>query len=246
MQYLLRNKIIALLLVLQCGLLNSTHAQYRFRSELNMEDHDEKPIRFGINLGMNRSSYNIDHSSRFLNFDSINVIESINNTGINLAWLVNLRLGKHLDIRTYPLNLVFTEKAFEYKLISPDPYFGEKSTEIRKVQGIAMALPIQLKFTSDRINNLKVFLMTGFRFDYDLAANANKKNTDETITLKKLDYGLEAAIGFHIYFPVFVLTPEIKTSYGFKNVIARKNDFKYSNVIDRITSRSITFSLTVE
>jgi hypothetical protein len=238
--------VFSLLAVFVCCHTNTVQAQYRFRGELNNADHDDKLFRFGINLGFNRSSYNIDHSSKFLGFDSINVIESINNTGINLAWLVNLRLGEHLDIRTYPLNLVFTEKAFEYKLISPDVLKDEKPTEIRKVQGIAMTLPVHIKFKSDRINNFRVFLATGFRLDYDLAANSNKKSTDESLVIKKFDYGVEAAIGFHFYFPIFVLTPELRASYGFRNVLSRNNPYKFSNTIDRITSRSITFSLTIE
>ncbi|MEJ7609830.1 MAG: outer membrane beta-barrel protein [Ferruginibacter sp.] len=220
------------------------HAQ--LRNELNMEDHDEKPFHFGINLGANRSHYNILHSPKFLLFDSVNVIESINSTGINLAWLVNMRLSNHFDLRTYPLNLVFTEKAFQYTLRTPDRIRGEDTITTKKVQGITLALPIQLKFTSDRIANLKVFMMAGGRLEYDLAANAGKKQNEEVITLQKLDYAAEAGIGFHIYFPVFVLTPEIKVTYGLRNILSRDNALKYSNTIDRLSSRSITFSLTVE
>ncbi|MFN0081487.1 MAG: PorT family protein, partial [Ferruginibacter sp.] len=63
---------------------------------------------------------------------------------------------------------------------------------------------------------------------------------------QKLDYAAEAGIGFHIYFPVFVLTPELKISYGLKNVLARNDVLKYANTIEKINSRSLTFSLTVE
>ena len=243
MQHLLRNKI-KILLVLIILLPLASHAQ--LRNSLNMEDHDEKPFHFGINLGANRSHYNILHSPKFLLFDSINVIESINSTGINLAWLVNMRLSNHFDLRTYPVNLVFTEKAFQYTLRTPDKIRGEDSITVKKVQGITLALPIQVKFTSDRIANLKVFMMAGGRVEYDLAANAGKKQNEEVLTLQKLDYAAEAGIGFHIYFPVFVLTPEIKVTYGLRNVLSRDNALKFSNTIDRLSSRTLTFSLTVE
>lgn len=214
--------------------------------EINMPEHDDKRFHFGINLGVNRSHYGIQHSKRFLEFDSINVIESVNSTGINLAWLVNMRLGKHLDIRTYPLNLVFTEKAFQYSLTKPDITREEFPLTTKKIQGITLAFPLQLKFTSDRIQNFKAFMMAGARLEFDLAANASKKKTDDAIVLQKLDYGLEAGIGFHFYFPVFVLTPEIKLTYGLRNVLAANNSLKYANTIDQINSRSVTFSLTVE
>ncbi|MFN0083708.1 MAG: PorT family protein, partial [Ferruginibacter sp.] len=151
--------------------------------EQNLLEHDDERFHFGINLGLNRSHYNILHSKRFLAFDSINVIESINSTGINLAGLVNLRLSSHFDVRTYPINLIFTEKVFQYTLKTPDVTRLEDTLVTKKVQGITLALPLQLKFTSDRIDNLKVFMMVGARVDYDLAANAGKKNTEDQITL---------------------------------------------------------------
>ncbi len=214
--------------------------------EQNLLDHDDERFHFGINLGVNRSHYNILHSRKFLAFDSINVIESINSTGINLAGLVNLRLSNHFDVRTYPINLIFTEKVFQYTLKTPDITRLEDTLVTKKVQGITLALPLQLKFSSDRIDNLKVFMMVGARVDYDLAANSGKKNTEDQITLQKLDYAAEAGIGFHIYFPVFVLTPELKISYGLKNVLTKNDVLKYANTIEKINSRSITFSLTVE
>jgi hypothetical protein len=244
MQYLLRNKINFLVAILFAMPIIG-FAQNGF-TEINIPDHDEQRLRFGITVGGNRSHYNILHSPKFLEFDSINVIESINSTGISLAGLVNLRLNEHLDLRGYPLNLIFTEKAFEYRLKKPDLGLKEDSITVKKVQGIALAFPVQLKFTSDRIQNFKAYMLAGARVEFDLAANAGKKNNTESITLKKLDYAAEAAIGFHFYFPVFVLTPEIKISYGLKNVLSRETNYKYANTIDDIRSRSITFTLTVE
>jgi hypothetical protein len=214
--------------------------------ELNLPDHDDKQFHFGINLGANRSYYHFNHDNRFLQYDSVLAVESIQSTGINLAWLVNMRLGEHFDLRTYPLSLIFTEKAFEYSLKYPDPFSNEKSTTIRKVQGITLALPVQIKFSSDRINNLKVYTIAGGKIEYDFAASAGEKNAEKLIKLNKIDYGVEAGIGFHFYFPVFVLSPEVKFGWGFKNVHSRDPDLKFSNVIDNINSRTITLSLIVE
>lgn len=243
MQHLLRNKI-AFIITLAIVLPKLGLAQ--IEREINSPDHDDQKFHFGISLGVNRSHYGIVHSSRFLEFDSVNVIESVNSTGINLAGLVNMRISEHLDIRTYPLNLVFTEKVFQYSLKTPDRLKGEDSLTLKKVQGITMSLPFHLKFSSDRINNFKVFIIAGGRLDYDLAANAGKKNNDDALTLQKLDYAAEAGIGFHFYFPVFVLTPEIKITYGLRNVLSNDTRLKFTNTIDQINARAITFSLTVE
>ncbi len=244
MQHLLRRQKIIVQII--TALLLSPALSFAQERYLNQEDHDFKSFHFGINVGINRSHYNFTHHPTFLMMDSIMVVESINSTGINLSWLVNKKLNYYFDLRTYPLSLIFTEKAFEYTLKYPNRPAGEDTVSIRKIQGITLALPIQLKFNSDRINNFRVYMMAGVKAEYDFAANKGAKNAEKLFKLNKLDYGVEAGVGFHFYFPVFVLTPELKVSWGLSNVHARDESLKYSSVIDKINSRTITFSLTVE
>lgn len=243
MQYLLRNKIILSFLII---ISNGFAVFSQTDNGLNLPDHDSKDFHFGIALGTNRAYYHFSHNPSFLTQDSVLGIESIQSNGINMGWLVNMRLSDYFDLRTYPINLIFTEKAFEYRFKYPDPFVKEDSITIRKVQGITLALPLQVKFCSDRINNLKVFMMAGGKVEYDFAATAGEKNADRQIKLNKLDYGVEAGIGFHFYFPVFVLTPELKVGWGFKNVHSRNEASKYSNIIDEIKSRTISLSLIIE
>jgi Outer membrane protein beta-barrel domain len=213
---------------------------------LNQEDFDDQKIHFGINVGFVRSHYNILHSPEFLRFDSINVVESINSSGLNIAGLVNVKLSNNFSLRTYPLNLILTEKTLIYNLSKPNIALGEDSSTIKKVSGVSLALPVELKFNSDRINNFRVYMLTGMRVEYDLASNSGKKNNNDLVTLKKVDYAIEGAIGFHFYLPMVVLTPEIKLSYGLRNVLSKETSLKYSNVISGVQSRSIIFTLTIE
>lgn len=244
MHYLLRSKIIHIIIAIMLPTIAFTQLR---DNEPNLIDHDDKKFHFGINVGVNRAHYSFSFNPLYISpaNDSIDHVESINSSGVNLAWLVNMRLGEHFDLRTYPLNLVFTEKAFEYKLRKPDPFLDEDSTTTKKIQGITLALPLQVKFSSDRINNFKVYMMAGGKIEYDFAANAGKKN-EKLMKLSKIDYGIEAGIGFHFYFEVFVLTPELKLGWGLKNVHVRDEKIKFSNVIDQVNSRTLTLSLTVE
>ena len=243
MQHLLRFKIrYTILGLLLCPLLSMA----QLRDGINQQDHDDKPYHFGINLGMNRSHFSFTHHPVFMQRDSVMVVESINSTGLNLAWLVDKRLSEHFNIRTFPLDLTFTEKAFEYNLKYPDRPGGEDSVTIKKVQSISLTLPIQIKFSSDRIGNFKVYMLGGVKAEYDMASNAGARKAENLIKLNKLDYGVEAGLGFHFYYPYFVLTTELKTGWGLGNLHSRDKDLKFSNVIDKINSRTITFSLTVE
>jgi hypothetical protein len=243
MQHLLRFKIRYCITSL---LLFPLWCSAQQRDNINLPDHDNKPYHFGINVGINRSHFSFTHHPLFLQQDSVSGVESINSSGLNLAWLVDKRLGEHFNIRTYPLNLTFTEKSFEYSLKYPDVPLGESAKTIKKIQSISLALPIQLKFSSDRIGNFKVYMLGGVKAEYDLAANAGARQAENLIKLKRFDYGAEAGLGFHFYYPYFVLTPELKMGWGLGNLHSRDANLKFSNVIDKINSRTITFSLTVE
>jgi hypothetical protein len=243
MQHLLRRKINYLFIaVVVCPLIGKS----QLRDKINLEDHDMKWMHFGINLGVNRSHFNFTHHPLFMQQDSVMVIESINSTGIHLAWLVNLRLGNHLALRGYPLNLTFSEKAFEYRLTYPDKPAGEDTITVKKVSSISLTFPLQLKFSSDRIDNFKVYMMVGGKIEYDLASNAGARKAENLIKLNRFDYGIEAGLGFHFYFQYFVLSPEVKMGWGLGNLHSRDENLKFSNVIDKINSRIISFSLTVE
>lgn len=235
---LLRRKIISI--IIGISLLSSTCVG-QLRSELNLEEHDNKPYHFGINLGFNSSHFLFSHHPRFLQYDTIMDIESINNVGINLAWLVNFRISNHFDLRLHPLDLTFSEKNFLYAQKYADTSMVEK-----KIQSITLSFPIHIKFSSDRIDNFKVYTIAGVKLDYDLASNAGARRAEDLIKLRRGDISVEVGMGFHFYFPVFVLTPEIKLSSGLLNLHARDENLRYSNVIDKISSKMITFSLTVE
>lgn len=235
MHYILRRKITLLLFFLACSVYSLAQVQ------LNLDGHDDKPYHFGINLGYNQSHFSFSHHQRFLQYDSIMGVESINNSGLNLAFLVNLRVNDHFDLRFHPLDLTFSEKAFLYRQkYEPD------SEVTKRVQSITLSFPLNVAFSSDRIGNLKVYTFLGGRYDYDLASNAKATMAEDLLKLKKGNISAEIGLGFHIYFPYFVLSPEIKLSSGLVNLHIRDENLKYSNVIDKIYSRMVTFSLTVE
>jgi hypothetical protein len=236
MHHLLRRKIVLIV-----SLLLSSALAMAQEKVLNQEDHDDRPYHFGINIGYNKSHFNFTHHPRFLQYDSILDVESVNNPGINLAWLVNVRLSNHFDVRVHPLDLTFSEKAFIYS-----QKYEEDSSVTKKVQSITLSFPINIAFSSDRIGNFKVYTLAGAKFDYDLASNAGAEKAEDLVKLNRSDLSAEIGLGFHIYFPYFVLSPEIKYSSGITNLHARDPNLKYSNVIDKINSRMVTFSLTVE
>jgi hypothetical protein len=220
---------------------STTFAQER---ELYQTDHDSKPYYFGITLGMNVASFHIEHHPRFLQYDSVYTVNPQYTAGFQLGLLATARLSNRFEVRFNP-QLLFTDRGLTYKLKYTD-LFEQSDSITKKIESVITTFPLQIKFFSDRIGNFRVYMLGGIKADIDLASNARAKRAEELVKIQKYDFGIEAGIGFNFYFPSFILSPEIKISNGIKNIHSRDEDLKYSNVLDRITSRMIVFCIHLE
>lgn len=230
--------------LLGSGLLSpqSSHAQYG-GVELNMPDHDAKPYYFGITIGVNLARFQTELHRRFLEYDSVYVAEPVNSGGLTLGLSATTRLSDRFQLRFNP-QLMFIERGIFYKLKYPD--INGDTAVTKKVESVIMTFPFQIKFQSDRIGNFRVYAMAGFKFDLDMASNARAKKAEELVKIQSSDFGPEFGIGFNFFFPSFIFSPEIKISNGLRNIHARDENLKFSNVFDRIQSKMIVFTIHLE
>jgi hypothetical protein len=220
---------------------SATFAQER---ELYQTDHDSKPYYFGITLGANVANFHIEHHPRFLQYDSVYTVNPQYTAGFQLGLLATARLSNRFELRFNPM-LLFTDRSLTYKLKYTD-LFEQSDSVTKRIESVITTFPLQIKFFSDRIGNFRVYMLAGVKADIDLASNARAKRADELVKIQKYDYGVEAGIGFNFYFPSFIFSPEIKFSNGLKNIHSRDENLKYSNVLDRITSRMVVFCIHLE
>jgi hypothetical protein len=244
MYNLLRKKTGVRRLVIFCLLACSL--QSIGQVELNLPNHDDKKYYLGIGIIYNTSRFQLHHDPKFLQSDSVMLVEPENAGGIGLAGMHTLRLSPRFEVRAIFPQLLFSYKNLTYHLKYPDPGKEEQPIMSKKLESILIGLPVHIKFRSDRINNFRVYMFGGGKIEYDLASNARAKRAEELVKLKKVDYGIEAGIGFNFYFPVFILSPEIKISNGLSNSHSKDPSLKFSNVIDKLNSRMVVFSLIFE
>jgi hypothetical protein len=84
------------------------------------------------------------------------------------------------------------------------------------------------------------------RYDFDLASNVKSRKADDILKLNRHDAAAEYGLGFMIYFPYFILSPELKVSHGFLNINAPNPGLIYSRTIERMYSRTFTFTINLE
>ncbi len=216
------------------------------QKELYLPNHDDKKYYLGIGVIYNTSRLQLHHDPKFLASDSVLVVDPENAGGIGLAGMHTYRLSPRFEVRAIFPQLLFSYKNLTYHLKYPDPGKEEKAVMSKKLESILLGIPVHVKFRSDRIDNFRVYMFAGGKVEYDLASNARSKRTESLVKLKKFDFGIEAGIGFNFYFPVFILSPEIKLSNGLTNIHAKDPKLNLSNTIDQLHSRMVVFSLIFE
>ena len=233
-------------LTLLAGCIGLTTAAFSQYKELNRANHDQYPYYFGMSISYNHSYLHPSKHPTFLQNDSVLVAEPGSSGGIALGLLGTLQLSPRFSVRANPQLIIGGAKYFSYDLKYPDAAYGESGTVKKTLPSTIVSFPFQVKFNSDRIGNFRTYLLGGVKFDMDLSSNSAARNAEDLVKLKKNDYGIEAGIGFNFYFPFVTFTPELKISNGLSNVHSRDANLKYSNVLDKLQSRMIVFSILLE
>ncbi len=213
-------------------------ATFGLKAQFNVHELGKKDIYFGIALGVNVADFKIIHAPKVALNDSVRYFKPSFGPGFNLGIICNYQFHKYFDLRFIP-TLSFSDKGIVYEDLN--------NTIIKKtISSIYLDFPLQVRFKSDPIKDFRIYVIAGLRYDFDLASNVKARKADDIIKLGKNDAAAEYGIGFMIYFPYFILSPELKVSHGFINLHSPTPGLIYSRTIERMYSRTFTFTLNLE
>lgn len=208
------------------------------KAQFNVHELGKKDVYFGIALGVNVADFKVYHPARVPSNDSIRSLTPKLGPGFNLGIICNYQFHKYFDLRFIP-TLSFSDKNLRYETL--DHQIVNKS-----ISSIYLSFPLLLRFKSEPIKDFRIYVIAGMRYDYDLASNVKARKADDIIKLNNHDVAAEYGIGFMIYFPYFILSPEFKMSHGVINVHSPTPGLIYSRTIERMYSRTFTISLNLE
>lgn len=212
--------------------------------EEHRPNHDNWPYYFGMSVSYNSSTLHSSKHPAFFQNDSVLAIEPGSSGGIALGLVGTLQLSPRFSLRANPQLIIGGAKYFTYSLKYPT--LDEKFIEKKTLPSNIVSFPFQVKFNSDRIRNFRTYMMGGVKYDIDLASNSQARNAEDLVKLNRSDFGIEAGIGFNFFFRFVTFSPEIKISNGLSNIHSRDVNLKFSNVLDKLHSRMIVFSIILE
>lgn len=183
--------------------------------------------------------------------DKLASISSPLSHGFGIGFVMNYKLNKNLDLRSTP-SLAFTDRLVDYKyqtsnVIPPDFTDGRVQ---KKVSATMVDLPLGIKLKSERRKDFRAYLLLGAKYSLDLASGKKVNDEDKALIYKVLKNkknfaSYEAAIGFDLYFEYFKMSPELKVSHSFGDILKHENH-PFATPIDKAILRNFTFSLFFE
>ncbi len=214
------------------------HAQ---RLPKNQPKYDQKPIHFGFSVGLNYSDFYIQESKDISAIDGYYSVKSQVAPGYTIHIISNLRLSDYWDLRFTP-GFSTTERTLLFDVI--EPLSEERQEVIRKIESSYIEAPFHLKWKSQRINNYRLYVLGGVKYNIDLASKQDIDD-DRVFKIKRNDLMYEFGFGFDVYFEFFKFSPQIKASWGTSNLMVDDDTF-YIQGIERLETRSILINFTFE
>jgi hypothetical protein len=213
---------------------------------------DQKDASFGFSFSYVSSYFkidkNVDWRKPYIDNDGIKVTDSLNSIGspnaqgFAVGFLYRYKLTEHLEARITP-GLLFADRQLNYTYNNP----SQNTT--RSVQATQVDIPLSLKLKSDRIANFRLYVLGGAKYSKAISGKANADADKAPIDKLVKNVGgfasYEAAFGCDIYFEFFKLSPEIKMSNSFGDVMRHENH-PYSTPISKLCLHTLTFSLVFE
>ena len=211
---------------------------------INLPNFDKRKIHFGYYLGVNNNSFNIkywDQGGVDRPIDPGSPINPIpegghmfvdvnSKLGFNIGFVIDYKLHKNINLRFEP---GLRSNTKELTFINVNFYDGYSGTtdNVREVSGTYLHMPLLVKFSTNRLNNIRPYVIGGIAYDYNFSSN--EKNPDDNYDIEfrmtANNFMYEVGLGIDLYFDFFKFTPSIRGIFAMNNELILDDIHDYSD-----------------
>ena len=161
--------------------------------------------------------------------------------GFSVGILGELYMTEHLSLRFIP-TMHFGDK----RVVFHEQYSGKE--EEQTIKSTYISVPINVKYSAQRFNNYRPYVVAGLAPMVDLTVKKQK-----ALLTRRFDTALEVGMGCDLYLPFFKLIPEVKFCFGLMDLLVKdrsdlidKNLLKFTQSLDGASSRMIVMTFYFE
>ncbi len=238
-------KRFSLLLILVCATTLGVVAQTR--KPQHKPYIDLRPMHFGISVGLNMQDVELQNVGPHLMemSEGMEPTEQLVfcdadtwNPGFSVGVVADMRLSQHLALRLTP-SMHFGSKRLTFRNMFDLNDAGHPTEQTQDMKNTYISLPISLKFSAERFNNHRPYILAG------VAPMINLTGKDQDfLQLKRYDTMVEVGLGCDFYLPFFKLIPELKFCYSLTNSLNSDHTNELTDINRRIFSESVSATHT--
>ena len=161
--------------------------------------------------------------------------------GFSVGVLGEIRLNSTLGLRIQPTIHFGQRRVFFHEQVS-----GRDSTQ--NMKSTCISVPIGVKVAAPRYNNFRPYFTIGAAPAIDLTTRKHN-----ALLTERLDCFIQIGAGCDIYLPFFKLIPELRFSFGLRDIIAKDRSdlideslLKFTKGIDRGRAKMISLPFYFE
>ncbi len=203
---------------------------------------DLRPLHFGILVGMHLQDIEFQNvgpqiiteengaqTTQTILCDADNW-----NPGFSVGVTAEMRINDHLSARFTP-TMHFWAKHLVFRNLSRLDENGMPTEVTQDMKNTYITLPIDLKFSAQRFNNHRPYIMAGISPAINLTGKAQ-----DYLRLKRYDTFVEIGLGCDFYLPFFKLIPELKFCYSLSNALDKNHANELQDAGMKAYANSVT------
>jgi hypothetical protein len=209
----------------------------------NLPIFDERRLHYGFYLGINQNDFKVNY--RPSNFPDATV-EVQPTAGFNVGLIADLRLHKNINLRFEP-GLISNSKTLYF---NNNPALVTERDSVREIGSTYLHLPLVLKLSSNRWNNVRPYVLAGVSYDYNFSSNED--NQDDNLAgefrMTTSNFMYEVGVGIDIYLYYFKFSPSIRGVFAMNREIIDDNDpnSPWTSPINAFQTRGIFLNFAFE
>ncbi|WP_421764563.1 porin family protein [Ekhidna sp.] len=233
----LRGRKVVLAFIVLFGMGYSSTAQNNPSD--NLINYEDQWIHYGFLISVHSSKYMIRYSEEFTSpaMDTVHSIIPGNLGGFKLGFVINMKLAEYLDFRLLP-TVGFYENDLSYR-------FTNGTTQRELKDATMVELPMLLKYKSARRGNIAMYLVAGINPSLEASGKGDEQDIGQKLELRNWNLAIDVGVGLDIFYPFFKFSPEIRYSYGLRNMLTDDpNDFSIG--LEKLTTQNLGIFITFE
>lgn len=210
---------------------------------LNLPNFNKSRYHWGFWLGYTQSAIVPTRKPNYTFSDSLISMTPVSIGSFSVGPMGSLSLSENIKLRTAIL-LSFQDRDMDYV------FWMNDTTELfkRKLNSVYVEFPLQMKFVTNRINNVAFYATMGAKYGYDFSSNITVKDDydfDDVLKIKRHNVAYSLGGGVDFYLTYFKFGIDLRMDFGINNVLEQTNTY-YSSPLEQLKTRMWQLSFTFE